>query len=76
MNDRGTMCVLAAAYRNMPSVDADVEAVKKGYMATGTGHDVDVAVIQRDASGRSHVIRKHEQPARRAPRNRAGRGRG
>ncbi|NMI01202.1 DUF1269 domain-containing protein [Pseudonocardia acidicola] len=59
-----TVRVLAASYDSVEEAEADYEAVKKLYEIAGTGHHFDAAVIQRDESGKSHVVRKHEQPTR------------
>jgi uncharacterized membrane protein len=64
MSDHDTVLVLAAAYDNLADAEADYEAIKALYYDVKTSHDFDAAVIDRDESGKVHVVRKHEQPTR------------
>jgi uncharacterized membrane protein len=59
-----TLYVLAAAYDDVDAAVADYEAVKDLYYAVKTSHEFDAAVIEKDAEGEVHVVKKHEQPTR------------
>jgi uncharacterized membrane protein len=64
MSKKDTLLVLAAAYDDVQTAEADYETVKDMYKAAGVGHDFDAAVIQRGTDGKSHVIKKHEESTR------------
>ena len=59
-----TLLVLAAAYDDVQAAQDDYDTVKALFEREGLGHDFDASVIQRDAEGKSHVIRKHEESTR------------
>ncbi|GAA1626343.1 DUF1269 domain-containing protein [Georgenia ruanii] len=62
--DEDTLYVIAAAYDDVDAAVADYEAVKELYKAVKTSHDFDAAVISKDADGKVHIVKKHEQPTR------------
>jgi uncharacterized membrane protein len=64
MSEKDTLFVLAASYDDLQAAEADYETVKDIYDVAGIGHDFDATVIQRDADGKSHVIKKHEESTR------------
>jgi uncharacterized membrane protein len=64
MSEKDMLLVLAAAYDNRDDAEADYEAIKALYYEVETSHDFDAAVLERDAEGKVHVVRKHEQPTR------------
>ena len=64
MSEIDTLLVLGAAYDNREDAEADYEAIKALYYEVEVTHDFDAAVLERDAEGMVHVIRKHEQPTR------------
>ncbi|MGH2967342.1 MAG: DUF1269 domain-containing protein [Solirubrobacterales bacterium] len=64
MSEKDTLFVLAASYDDLQTAEADYEAVKDLYDVAGIGHDFDATVIQRDADGKSHVVKKHEESTR------------
>jgi uncharacterized membrane protein len=64
MSEKDTVIVLAAAYDSVADAEVDYEAIKALYYDVKTSHDFDAAVIDRDESGKVHVVRKHEQPTR------------
>jgi uncharacterized membrane protein len=59
-----TLFVLAAAYDDVGTAQADYDTVKQLFEREGMGHEFDASVVQRDADGRSHVISKHEESTR------------
>lgn len=59
-----TLLVLAAAYDDVATAQADYDTVKELFKREGIGHDFDASVVQRDADGKSHVISKHEESTR------------
>ncbi|HSK28158.1 MAG TPA: DUF1269 domain-containing protein [Jiangellales bacterium] len=63
-NPNDTLLVLAAAYDSVAQAEADYEGVKELYREIAASHDFDAAVLERDAEGKVHVVRKHEQPTR------------
>ena len=63
-NDKDTLFVIAAAYDDVDAAVADYEAVKALYHEVRTSHDFDAAVISKDADGKVHIVKKHEQPTR------------
>ena len=62
--DKDTLYVIAAAYDDTDAAVADYEAVKALYREVRTSHDFDAAVIAKDADGKVHIVKKHEQPTR------------
>jgi uncharacterized membrane protein len=62
--EKDTLYVIAAAYDNVDLAVADYEAVKALYREVRTSHDFDAAVIAKDANGKVHIVKKHEQPTR------------
>ena len=64
MTEKDTLFVLAASYDDVQEAEADYETVKDMYKIAGIGHDFDASVIQRDADGKSRVIKKHEESTR------------
>ena len=64
MSEKDTVLVLAAAYDDVAEAEADYEAIKALYYGVKTSHDFDAAVVDRDASGKVRVVKKHEQPTR------------
>ena len=64
MSEKDTVLVLAAAYDDVAEAEADYEAIKALYYGVKTSHDFDAAVVDRDASGKIRVVKKHEQPTR------------
>jgi uncharacterized membrane protein len=64
MSEVDTLVVLGAAYDNREDAEADYGAIKALYYEVEVSHDFDAAVLERDADGKVHVIRKHEQPTR------------
>ena len=56
--------MLGASYDNRDDAEADYEAIKALYHAVETSHDFDAAVLERDAEGKPHIVKKHEQPTR------------
>jgi len=62
--DKDTLFVIAAAYNDTDTAVADYEAVKELYRAVRTSHDFDASVIAKDADGKVHIVKKHEQPTR------------
>jgi uncharacterized membrane protein len=59
-----TLYVVAASYANVDDAVADYEAVKALYYEVKTSDDFDAAVIDKDAEGKVHIVKKHEQPTR------------
>ena len=59
-----TLFVLAAAYDDVGTAQADYDTVKQLFEREGMGHEFDASVVQRDADGKSHVIGKHEGSTR------------
>ena len=64
MSEKDTLFVLAASYDDLAAAEADYKAVKDLYETAGVGHDFDATVVQRDADGKSHVVKKHEESTR------------
>ena len=64
MSEKDTLFVLAASYDDVAAAEADYQTVKDMYEAAGIGHDFDATVIQRDADGKTHVVKKHEESTR------------
>ena len=64
MSEKDTVLVLAAAYDDVDTAEADYEAIKALYYDVKTSHDFDAAVIDRDENGKVRVVKKHEQPTR------------
>ena len=64
MSEVDTVLVLAASYDSVADAEADYEAIKELYREVEVTHDFDAAVIERDAEGKVHVVRKHEEPTR------------
>lgn len=64
MAKNDTLLVLAAAYDDVATAQADYDTVKELFKREGIGHDFDASVVQRDADGKSHVISKHEESTR------------
>jgi uncharacterized membrane protein len=64
MSDIDTVLVLAASYDSKEEAEADYDAIKALYNAVKSSHDFDAAVLERDADGKTHVVKKHEQPTR------------
>lgn len=64
MSDIDTVLVLAAAYDNLDDAEADYAAIKALYHEVEASHDFDAAVLERDAEGKAHIVKKHEQPTR------------
>ena len=64
MSEKDTVLVLAAAYDDVDTAEADYEAIKALYYEVKTSHDFDAAVIDRDENGKVRVVKKHEQPTR------------
>lgn len=64
MTKPDTLYVSAAAYDDVAAATRDYEAVKELYRSIRSSHDFDAAVIEKDAKGKVHVVKKHEQPTR------------
>ena len=64
MSDVDTVLVLGASYDSLEAAEADYDAIKALYREVEASHDFDAAVIERDAEGKAHVVKKHEQPTR------------
>jgi len=64
MSEIDTLLVLGASYDNREDAEADYEAIKALYYEVEASHDFDAAVLERDAEGKVHVVKKHEQPTR------------
>src|SRR5262245_41580452 len=64
MTDIDTVLVLAASYDSKEEAEADYDAIKALYKEVQASHDFDAAVLERDAEGKPHVVKKHEQPTR------------
>jgi uncharacterized membrane protein len=64
MAKNDTLLVLAAAYDDVATAQADYDTVKELFKRNGIGHEFDASVVQRDADGKSHVISKHEESTR------------
>ena len=64
MSEVDTLLVLGASYDDREAAEADYEAVKALYHEVEVTHAFDAAVLERDAEGKVHVVRKHEQPTR------------
>ena len=62
--DEDTLYVVAATYDDVDAAVADYEAIKELYREVRTSHDFDAAVISKDAHGKVHIVKKHEQPTR------------
>ncbi len=62
--DKDTLFVIAAAYADTDAAVADYEAVKALYRLVRSSHDFDASVIAKDADGKVHIVKKHEQPTR------------
>ncbi|WP_211489958.1 hypothetical protein [Georgenia thermotolerans] len=62
--DEDTLYVVAAAYDDVDAAVADYEAVKELYRAVKSSNDFDAAVVSKDADGKVHIVKKHEQPTR------------
>jgi uncharacterized membrane protein len=63
-HEHDTLLVIAAAYDNVDAAIADYEAVKALYREVHTSHDFDASVVDKDAEGKVHIVKKHEQPTR------------
>ena len=59
-----TLYVLAASYDKLDDALAEYEAVKVVYNHVATSHAFDAAVVAKDASGKVHIEKKHEEPTR------------
>lgn len=59
-----TMVVFAATYPSIEDAEADYEGVKALYYDLDAVDTFDAAVVSRDAAGKVHIIKKHEQPTR------------
>src|SRR3982750_599692 len=64
MSEPDTLLVMAASYDDVAEAEADYEAVKALYYDVKSSHDFDAAVLERDADGKTKVVKKHEQPTR------------
>jgi uncharacterized membrane protein len=64
MSEKDTLLVLAASYDHLEDAEADYEAIKALYHEVAVTHAFDAAVLERDAEGKVHVVKKHEQPTR------------
>jgi uncharacterized membrane protein len=64
MSEPDMILVLAASYDDVAAAEADYEAIKALYREVRTSHDFDAAVVSRDAEGKIHVVKKHEEPTR------------
>jgi uncharacterized membrane protein len=64
MSEKDMLLVLAASYDDLDAAEADYAAIKALYYEVETSHDFDAAVLERDAEGKVHVVKKHEQPTR------------
>ena len=64
MSEVDTVLVLAASYDSKEEAEADYDAIKALYKEVQTSHDFDAAVLERDADGKTHVVKKHEEPTR------------
>src|SRR5688500_9581901 len=62
--EKDTLYVIAAAYDDVDLAVADYQAVKALYREVQTSHDFDAAAIAKDANGKVHIVKKHEQPTR------------
>ncbi|MGB8651482.1 MAG: DUF1269 domain-containing protein [Mycobacteriales bacterium] len=62
--EKDTLYVIAAAYDTVDAAVSDYEAVKALYREVRTSHDFDASVIAKDADGKVHIVKKHEQPTR------------
>ena len=74
MSEVDTLLVLGASYDDREAAEADYEAVKALYHEVEVTHAFDAAVLERDAEGKVHVVRKHEHPTRHGVANGLGWG--
>jgi uncharacterized membrane protein len=59
-----TFIIFAASYNTLGAAEADYQAVREFYAASGLIDTYDAAVITRDADGKVRIVAKHEQPTR------------
>src|SRR5690349_14568980 len=58
MSEVDTVLVLAASYDSKEEAEADYDAIKALYKEVQTSHAFDAAVLERDADGKTHVVKK------------------
>jgi uncharacterized membrane protein len=63
-HEKDSLFVVAATYDDVDAAVADYEAIKALYREVRTSHDFDASVISKDADGKVHIVKKHEQPTR------------
>ena len=64
MSEKDTLLVLGASYGTKEEAEADYGLIKALYQEVEASHDFHAAVLERDAEGKLHVVKKHEQPTR------------
>jgi uncharacterized membrane protein len=56
-----TLYVLAAAYDSVDEALSDYDAIDVAYGHVGSTYDFDAAVFTRDDSGKTEIVRRHEE---------------